>query len=282
MSVGIVDQTHARAVGQGRRVVPVIETVCMKHQTAGCNGRWPRDRRRVAPRHAIRKEFEVRSRELGGKGHDINSDMVKIIQCILCRTAVDLTGLQRESEPRSIKRDASFGVSDGYGGMVDASRGSRIRSRELDQLERMAVGVAKLERNDAAWKRLRAMPGDGRERKRGEPFVSRRDVVGDERAMLEPEVVAATIRGIRSARGIERRKFEALPSSSQHDDTQRPRAEQMGETRICIDRGRRLKPEGAHVEGGGRGQISDIETDAIQPQCSRATCHRPTGDDTAV
>jgi hypothetical protein len=40
-----------------------------------------------------------------------------------------------------------------------------------------------------------------------------RDVIGGERTMLEPEVVAATIRGIRSACGIEPRKFEALPSS---------------------------------------------------------------------
>jgi hypothetical protein len=56
--------------------------------------------------------------------------------------------LQRESEPLSIKGDASFGVGDGYSGMVNAAFGSKIRSRELNQLEQ--IGVAKLERNDAA------------------------------------------------------------------------------------------------------------------------------------
>jgi hypothetical protein len=275
MSVRIVDQTHARAVCQGDRVVPVFNTVCSKHQTAGGNSGWPGDPRGVERRRAIGKKFDVRRREPGGKGHDINGDAVKIVQRILCRTAVDLTRLQRQSELGSIKDDAPFGVRDGYGGMVDASRGSRIGSREMNQLERMAVGVAKLERDDAARKPLRAMPGDGGERKRGEPLVSRRDVIGDERTMLEPEVVAATISGIQRAQGIEHRKFEALPSSAQQDDAQRPRAEQIGETRICIDRWRRLKPEGAHVEGGGGGQIGDIETDSIQPQRSRATWHGP-------
>src|ERR1700684_918427 len=138
MSVRIMDQTRARAVGQGNRVVAAIETMCRKHQSASRNSGWTRDRRRMAPRHAIRKECDVRRRALGGKGHDIHGDMVKIVQSILCRTAVDLTRLQRESEPRSIKGDASFGVRDGYGRMVDASRGPRIGSRELDQLERMA------------------------------------------------------------------------------------------------------------------------------------------------
>ena len=243
---------HTRvAVCQGHRAVPLIETVCSEHQTAGCNGGRPSDRRRAAHRRPISKQFNVRRRGLGGKGHDINGDVVKIVQCILRRTAVDLTRLQREPEPRSIKGDASVGVGDGYSGMVNASLGSRIGSGELDQFERMAVGVAKLERNDAAGKRLRAMTGDGGERKRGEPFISRGDVVGDERTMLEPEVVAATIRGIERARGIERRKFEALPSSPQEDGAERPRAEQMGETRICIELWRRLKTEGPRVEGSG-------------------------------
>jgi hypothetical protein len=282
MPVGIVDQTRARAVGQGHRAVAAIKTVCCEHQTTGGNSGWPGDPRRVAPRHAIRKQFDVRRWGLGGKGHDINGGVVKIVQRILCRTTVDLARLQREPEPRSIKGDASVGVGDGYGGMVDAAFGPRIGSRELDQLERMAVGVAKLERDDAAWKRLRAMTGDGGERKSGEPFVSRRDVIGDERTMLEPEVVAATIRGIRRARGIEHRKIKALPSAPQQNDAKRPRAEEIGENRICIDRWRRLKPEGAHVEGGGAGQISDIEADSIQPQRSRATRHGPTGGGTAA
>jgi hypothetical protein len=155
----------------------------------------------VAPRRAIGKRFDVRGRGLGGKGHDVHGDMVEIVQRILFRTAIDVTLLQRESEPRDINGDASFGVGDAYGGMVDASRGSRIGLRELDQLERMAVGVAKLG-DDAARKPLRAMAGDGSEWKRREPFVSRGDVIGDERTMLEPEVVAATIGGIQRAQGL--------------------------------------------------------------------------------
>jgi hypothetical protein len=275
MSFGIVDQTYARAVCQGNRVVPAIETVGSKHQPAGRNSGWPRDRRRMAPRRPIGKEFDVRRGALGRKGHDIHGDMVKIVQSILCRPAVDLTRLQRESQPLRIKANASFGVGDGYGGMVNAAFGSGIRSRELNQLERMAVGIAKLERDDAARKPLRAMAGDGREGKRREPIASRSDVIGDERAMLEPEVVAAAIRGIERARGIELRKFKALPPSSQQNDTERPRAEQMGENRISIDLRRRFKPKGAHVEGRGGGQISDIETDSIQPQRGCATRHRP-------
>ena len=103
--------------------------------------------------------------------------------------------------------------------------------------------------------------------------MRRRNVVGHERAMLEPEVVAAAAGGVRRAGGIEHGKLEALPSTPQHDDARRPRSDERGERRVRVNRRRRLKTESAGLEGCGSGQVRDIETDPIQSQRGRAGGH---------
>jgi hypothetical protein len=99
--------------------------------------------------------------------------------------------------------------------------------------------------------------------------------------MLEPEVVASTIGGIQGPgdRTLQVRGAAVLAAGGRHGATAR-RAD--GRDRICIDRWRRLKPEGPRVEGGCRGQIGNIETDPTQPQRRPATYHHPTGGGTVA
>jgi hypothetical protein len=116
-----------------------------------------RRKRLASRRRSITEQFDMRHRRLGNKAHNIYNHIVEIIQRFLRQAGVDLTRLHGEPEPLSIESDASFGVSHRNGGMVDARFGPGIVPRELDQLKRMSVGIAKLEGHDAAGKRLRAI-----------------------------------------------------------------------------------------------------------------------------
>src|SRR5271163_2929500 len=100
--------------------------------------------------------------------------------------------------------------------MIDAVFGARVGLSELNELEGMAFGIAKLERDGTALQGLRASARDDGMRKLTQPLACGPDVGRDKRAMLEQEIVAAAHFGIRPSGRIALREFEGLLAARQN------------------------------------------------------------------
>ena len=162
----------------------------------------------------IREQFQSRPGDAGGtKAGHAHVRGAEPIQARLCWSRVH--GLLRNAQPqRSIEGEASAAGAHRQSGMVDAEEGLvgrrcarsllplgiSMTRRKPQELQRMAVGVTKLERPHAAARcrqSFRALGADRPpSRARPKPGVGRVHVAYDDGEMLKPQVVAAAVRRI--------------------------------------------------------------------------------------
>ena len=125
-----------------------------------------------AGRRLVLEEFDVRRRR--GRHHRRHDAGVieQAVQHVLRRSAVQGGAAHAEAEHIPVERHALLGAGHGHCGVVDAAkelvagllpRWVTFARREIDQLERMTLGVMKLDRLDAGRPGIGWRDGDRRE-----------------------------------------------------------------------------------------------------------------------
>ena len=154
-------------------------------------------------RMAITEQFDMRRLVGRVHRHDIDLDAVEAIERHLRRAVID----RRTSLAQPVTRievPAGRDIADRDRTMVDPHDARALpvgigARRELQELERVAFGIAELDRRHAArglWKRYRALSADRRGAGVACPAPCGLRIVRDEREVLEDKVAGGCIAGI--------------------------------------------------------------------------------------
>jgi hypothetical protein len=221
------------------------------------------------------------------------------VQPLLLRPGVLAGADDPQAESVAVEREALRRVADCDRRVIDAQEQPirrllpapiALAGREPDELERMAVGVAEVERADAAGVRVPVGEALGLRRHVGdalvtEPLVRAVHVANDDRHVLEPAVVAARVDGRRPPpRGDVFRQLEGLAPELQphHAHTDRKDVAQgLVPVARDLDVAHRREAEETRVEVDRRVHVRDRHADRVDGADPRLARPRARGQEDA-